>query len=305
MATSRSPIRTRSGNSQEEPRAQQEEDNWITALAFKSVPPFMKEEPEFWFIQAEAAMKTAKIANDEGKYFFLLSQLRPEILRYAADIVRTPPALNKYDTLKQRLLDLYDQTEEARVRQILKTCRMGDEKPSHYVHRLRSLAGGRLEESLLTSIFLAQVPQNLHDILMDIENKDLTKLATIADMVMEIQTPHAAPITHGNMATSFLHQRPEAPRMDASQFLVSQMAEILRRFTALEVRETQREQQPRWRGRSGARSRSRSSSAGRTTGHCYYHRRFGAKAYRCSIPCAWKPKPGETNIPTIAPPAEN
>ncbi|XP_043523046.1 uncharacterized protein LOC122535514 [Frieseomelitta varia] len=184
---------------------------------------------------------------------------------------------------------------------------MGDEKPSHYVHRLRSLAEGRLAESVLTSMFLEQVPQNLHDILVASESTDLTKLAQIADKVME--TPHAAPITHGNMATSFLQQRserqPEAPGMDASQFLASQMAEILRRLTALEMRETRQEQQPRWRSGSGARSRSRSSSARRTTGHCYYHRRFGAKAYRCILPCAWKPKPGETNIPAIAPPAEN
>ncbi|KAK9304207.1 hypothetical protein QLX08_004367 [Tetragonisca angustula] len=73
----------------------------------------------------------AKINSDATKYLFLLSQLRPDKLKYVVDVVDTPPATDKYNALKQRLLELYSETEELKYRQLLKMCRVGDEKPSH------------------------------------------------------------------------------------------------------------------------------------------------------------------------------
>ncbi|XP_043521842.1 uncharacterized protein LOC122534878 [Frieseomelitta varia] len=123
-------------------------------------------------------------------------------------------------------------------------------------------------------MFLVQVRLNVHDILVASWRTNLTTLASIADKLMEIQAPHMAVNTHGNIATpadTKPERPPEVPWMDACQFLSLQVAKLTQKLEAMDVRETRREQ-PRWR----SRSRARSSSIGRNTGYCYYHQRFGA-----------------------------
>lgn len=151
MVTLRSPIRTRPSDTQGEVRVQPEGDTkTINSLAFKSLPPFTN--PRFWFIQAEAALQMAKITSDSTKCLFLISQLRLDILSYIADVVgtlsptSTTPCTNKS----------YSKIEESKAYQLLKTCRMGDEKPSHFLHRLRNLVGNSMSKTILTSIFLEQ-----------------------------------------------------------------------------------------------------------------------------------------------------
>ena len=39
----------------------------------------------------------------------------------------------KYVTIKRRLLNLFSQSEESKVRYLLRTCRIGDEKSSHFL----------------------------------------------------------------------------------------------------------------------------------------------------------------------------
>ena len=42
-------------------------------------------------------------------------------------------------------------------------------------------------------------------------------------------------------------------------------------------------------------SRNRSSRNKSKEGRCFYHRRFGTKATKCTQPCTWKPKPSSEN----------
>ncbi|KAK9293480.1 hypothetical protein QLX08_011587 [Tetragonisca angustula] len=69
-----------------------------------------------------------------------------------------------------------------------------------------------------------------------------------------------------------------------------QLAEITKRMTAMELNISKRRPfQRRFRSKSRGRrplSRHRSSSTGRN-GFCYYHYNFGARAYKCEVPCTW------------------
>ena len=170
----------------------------IGSMALQRLPPFKKENPKFWFIQVESAMQVAKITSDNTKFHYIISQLEPEILSLIADVVETPPAIEKYQTIKRRLLEMFTQSEESKVRHLLRTCRMGDEKPSHFLQRLKNLAGNNVPDSILKTIFLEQIPSSLHDILMASDNNDLARLALLADKISEFKSSQISAVNRGN-----------------------------------------------------------------------------------------------------------
>ncbi|KOX81214.1 hypothetical protein WN51_00122 [Melipona quadrifasciata] len=110
----------------------------ISAVVPQYFPPFDKENPKLWFLQVEAALRTSRITNDSSRFDYIIQRLPADVSRLLENILETPPASNKYETLKNKFLELFGKSEETRVRQLLRTCRMGDEKPSHFLQRMRS-----------------------------------------------------------------------------------------------------------------------------------------------------------------------
>ena len=70
-----------------------------------------------------------------------------------------------------------------------------------------------MSEAILTSIFLEQVPLNLHDILVASAHTDLVSLASIADKIMEFRAPHfRAAISQSSVATPATGTKSDKPR---------------------------------------------------------------------------------------------
>ena len=280
----------------------------MNAVAMQRPPPFQKENPVVWFGLLEAAMNLSKLTNDVTKYYYVISSLDPSTANLIADIIMSPPPVDKYKTVNVRLMKLFGQSEKTRAQESLRTCRMGDEKPSHFLQRLRGLAGSNMPDSVLKSIFLEQVPSSLHDILVASENPDLNKLAALADRVTEywlarvcsmernnmaeFQVPQVASLEQHRVATPAPQNSMAARDDHVTTLLIQQIAELTREVGALKVQNAQHHSRPRWRGRSPSNAgrspaRSRSRSSERNNGACFYHRRFGANANRCIIPCTW------------------
>ncbi|KAK9293481.1 hypothetical protein QLX08_011588 [Tetragonisca angustula] len=157
----------------------------IGAMTPQHLPPFNKENLKLWFLQVEAGMRASKISGDMSKFDHVISRLPSDVALLIQNIIEIPPENNKYDTLKNKLLELFGKSEEIRVRQLLKTCRMGDEKPSHFLQRMRSMVDRNVPDSVLKTVFLEQVPQFLYDVLAVNPEADLTTLALLVDRVME------------------------------------------------------------------------------------------------------------------------
>ena len=141
MATPSSPTCTCSKRLQEESRVPTpDEGPEVNAVAMQRPPPFQKENPVVWFGLLEAAMNLSKLTNDVTKYYYVISSLDPSTANLIADIIMSPPPVDKYKTVNVRLMKLFGQSEKTRAQESLRTCRMGDEKPSHFLQRLRGLA---------------------------------------------------------------------------------------------------------------------------------------------------------------------
>ncbi|XP_018367051.1 PREDICTED: uncharacterized protein LOC108763704 [Trachymyrmex cornetzi] len=161
----------------------------INATYAVRLPLFWRDNPQLWFAQVEAAFSIGRISGDESKFRRVVLNLDQSTLPLVADIVTSPPDKEKYDAIKGRLVSVLGETTATRIRRLLATHELGDDKPSIFLQRLRNLAEGQVSDQILKSIFMERLPENIRAILAISEVTDLSKLAAQADKVMEVAKP--------------------------------------------------------------------------------------------------------------------
>ncbi|XP_046144929.1 uncharacterized protein LOC123988531 [Osmia bicornis bicornis] len=241
----------------------------------------------------------ARITGDDTKYHHIIAQLDQSVLPFVADLLTSPPARGKYDAIKERLINSFDESAEAKLRRVLRSSHLGDEKPSHYLQKLRNLAGNQISEVVLRSLFLEQLPENIRSILV-ISDTSLANLALQADKIQEM---HSVTIAAASRTSSSapLH-RDGGGSTSTMQNQIDRLAKMVEALTVHQSR--QAEQQPRssWQRRSRSRverSPQRPRSREGRSDLCFYHRRFAERAHRCVIPCGW------TGTPPVGPPTSS
>lgn len=83
------------------------------------VPPFWKLNPQLWFKQIEAQFANSAINNDLTKYNTIVGVIDSDVLTYVSDIVLDPPNINLYETLKQRLIKNFTDSDNKKLDQLL------------------------------------------------------------------------------------------------------------------------------------------------------------------------------------------
>ncbi|XP_023236255.1 uncharacterized protein LOC111635512 [Centruroides sculpturatus] len=156
----------------------------ISRVALKH-PQFWDKEADLWFINIEAQFKLAYISQDTTKYYAVVSALNSEVLAYVSDIVRNPPRENLYQTLKDRLIAEFSDSEQKRVKDLLSNAVLGDDKPSHLLRKMRQLASNKVGEEFLRTLWIQRLPKETQAIL-SVSDGDLDKLAQMADKILEL-----------------------------------------------------------------------------------------------------------------------
>jgi len=237
------------------------------------LPPFWKENPALWFAQIEAAFVIARITGDETRFRYTIVNLDQSTLPFVSDILASPPAQGRYETLKARLIASFGETTESKLRRLLRGQEFTDEKPSNVLQRLRNLAQGQCNDSVLGTIFIEHLPENVRTILAISETTDLNKLAAQADKILEVSRP--------NLATITANQVTQVAAGNELRDLKQAIEELTRETARMRFRGEHRNAQEE-------RPRSLSRARRRRLDLCFYHRRFGEKARNCEDPCAWK-----------------
>lgn len=260
----------------------------ISTLSVASkIPEFWPENPRLWFYQVEAILTPQK-TSDANKYFMIVAKLSKDVIQQVADIVASPPESNKYETLKNRLLQIYEESETRQIQKLISEIELGDQKPSQLLRRMKELARGKIEADTLKILWQGHLPAPVRAVLTVTSAKDLEELAVIADKVMETNQPaQINEVARSNQGTSTAFD------------VATIMAEIAK--INLKIAEMDRGRR-RYRSRSGYRnsSQSRSRSRPRRTPEspdwlCSYHFKFRNRARRCVAPCNWKTKTASTS----------
>ncbi|XP_014614559.1 PREDICTED: uncharacterized protein LOC106792598 [Polistes canadensis] len=259
---------------QQHQRGPGDDDDEVKVDAARAVklPPFWKENPVLWFAQAEAAFHIAHVTNDSTKFQHLVVHLDQDVLPFISDIIVAPPERGKFEALKARIISAFDESNETKLRKLLRGSRHTNEKPSHILQRLRHMANGQCTENILRTLFMEQLPDYIGSILAISEVTDLTKLALQADKILEVSKADVATVT-STPARGTRHTTVDAE--------LAELRDMVKNLS-LEVSKLRSR-----RDRSRSRSRNRGSRVKVDNGLCYYHSRFQAQARKCRQPCTW------------------
>ncbi|KAL7725085.1 hypothetical protein ACLKA6_016158 [Drosophila palustris] len=149
------------------------------------LPKFSSNNPNLWFSQIERAFRLHGVTNDDDKFDHATVNLEAEFAVAVEDLLTHPPDANKYEILKNRLLDKFAKSPESKLRRLLQGGETTGFKPSEILAHMRRLAPESSSEPIVRSLFLSEMPQNIRPILTIWEENDLEKLAKIADKMQE------------------------------------------------------------------------------------------------------------------------
>lgn len=222
-------------------------DATASAVTVK-LPVFWPAQPAIWFSQAEAQFALRGISSDSTKYYHVLAALDQDTALRISDVILNTPA-DKYNALKERLLQVFELQESDRAEQLLALAStgLGDRTPSQLMEEILQLLGSKPFCFLCKHIFLRQLPTVVR-----------TQLAA-SDFSKD-------PRTVANQATMLWR----AARVDNQ--LVSNTTVLTSPVSALNA---------------ATKPTKTPSSTPTKDAWCYFHRRFGKAAKKCQTPCSF------------------
>ncbi|GBM60158.1 hypothetical protein AVEN_86295-1 [Araneus ventricosus] len=156
----------------------------LARVAFRA-PPFWETDPDLRFLQLESQFMLSSISTDETKFHTVVAALDSKVLSSVSDIVRNPPADNKYDALKTRIFNYFSLSQSTKLRVLLQDLQLGDKKPSQLLQEMRNLAAEKVSEDVLKTIWMQRLPTSIQQILT-VSNDNLDGLSLIADKVSKV-----------------------------------------------------------------------------------------------------------------------
>lgn len=265
-----------------------------------SLPPLWTDRPQAWFKSIESQFAARRITSDSAKFHLVLARLDQDQFVVVEHLADNPPAQNKYISLKESLLSHYADSQERRLRKLFSGLELGQRRPSVLLAEMRRLAGDRLDQAVIKTLWLDRLPRDIHAILIADEDVPLDTLAKLADRIAEVpysdpSRPHMMGIAEDRIG------KLEKALHDLTMLVTERSAS---RASPVEHTDSRPNTRSRSHGRSGRR-RGRSSSTHDTnappnstagnagdnlpaaSGICYYHWRFGTRANKYTPPCAW------------------
>lgn len=263
------------------------------------IPPIWRDRIRLWFAQFEAIISPQK-KGDQTMFELVIGQLERQDLDEISDIILHPPDKNRYEALKTRLLEAYEESEQRQVQRLLSEMELGDLKPSQLLRRMKSLAGDNIKDSTLRIMWTNHLPQSVRAVLAVSDNiakrSDIHELAMMADKILEQAQPHGAIAAVATTPTAHVPTPPTAHVPTSIEEKIDMLTREIAELKASRSNHEQRRPYSRYRSRSRSASSprhhriQRSNTPRRTeqTGICYYHRRFGKEAQRCTRPCSFE-----------------
>lgn len=250
-------------------------DGEVDHVGSSPAPPtiaFHHNNPRLWFAALECSFDARNIRKQRSRFCHAVSMLPPDIMQDVEEIILNPPEESPYDVLKEAIIGLLRQSDDKRFHQLMEGQSLGDRKPSQLLTAMRrASAGFNVSDELLGTMWKQKLPVACKQILSTLSARaTLNEMATTADAIWSVTD------TVGQVS---------AVRAERSDPLDDRLCRIEQLVSSLSL------QQDSWRrSRSQSaprRSFSRRRSPSSPGGVCWYHRRFGVEARKCTAPCTF------------------
>ncbi|CAE1319646.1 unnamed protein product [Acanthosepion pharaonis] len=227
-----------------------------------------------------ALFDAKRITSQRTRYCYLVEKLPADIVEEVMDLLENVPDDNPYDRLKEAILKRTGASNEAMLRNLFTQVELGDRTPSQLLRHMRTLLGdNKMSENIMRSLWLDKLPTTTTQILASMTEETQTeKLADIADRIHE---------SFQSRRVNSIHPQPAQQRDREFNDLKSTVERLSIQLQVLlqKDRQYRRDKCPGYRKRSF--SRGRTDNRNRKDEICYYHKRFGPEARRCTHPCSF------------------
>lgn len=273
--------------SEQPPKLSLSQEDVETISVKARLPQFWRDKPRLWFAQFETMLTNQKL-GDENKFGLAVAQLEKIDVEQISDIIMSAPNTGRYEELKKRLLSVYEESESKQLQKLLHEVELGDQRPSQLLRRMRDLGRNMIPDGTLRMLWMSHLPSSTRAVLSVSQESKLDALAAMADK-MDEQTKEVNSIC----TCSHANKKTEQPSTSSDSKIIEMIESLTKEIATLKT-DRSRNQYRRPRYQDSQRSRSRSKSTKRNS-VCYFHRKFGTKAYRCRSPCSFdsKNKPAE------------
>lgn len=242
----------------------------VMKIAIK-LPPFWTAQPVLWFQQVEAHFHINNIKKDVSKYYTVIASIESSVLAQVSDIVRQPPEKNKYDALKDRIIERFADSESRKIKKLLSEIELADKRPSQLLNEMRELSGEQVTEEFLKSLFIQRLPADVRAVLSVCKGQ-LDEIAKMADKMLEVGDNHqVSVVSRDNVASG-----------SSMAILEQKLNLLIGEISKLKASNRSRSSSRSYRNRDHSRSRSRSAVRHEK---CWYHFKFGNDANKCIKPC--------------------
>ncbi|XP_066595495.1 uncharacterized protein [Prorops nasuta] len=200
--------------------------NEIQAVWKQKLPTFMSDAPDAWFILVEAQFTASRITSDDTKYLAVLRAVDADTLRQLTDVIRRPPAKDKFEYLKNVILNRLLESRARQVDRLLKNLALADKKPSQLLREMQDLAKGEVGHGILHQLWLERLPAHIHPHLLISSSMGLDGLAEMSDRLMDVFSSSYVMATTTNAHQETHAKRLEQRLSDMQALIVNCMQEI-------------------------------------------------------------------------------
>lgn len=130
-------------------------------------------------VRSEGQFLLNGITQESIKYVYALSQLELRQIKEVKDIITLPPEANKYEAIKNALIQRLPVFQEQRTRQLLELEEIEDRRPSQFLRHLQTLAANNVPDSLLRTLWLGKLPTQMQMILATRTEDRLNNIAEL------------------------------------------------------------------------------------------------------------------------------
>ena len=157
----------------------------VASISVK-LPSFWPDQPQVWFVLAEAEFELAGIVDERVKFSHVARILDSNTTVQVLDILQD--GSKSYSGLKNRLLETYELQPRERAARVIDANGLGDMTPTQWLNKMLPVVpSGEEPGFLFRELFLRQMPQRIQILLASFltntgyKTEDLRRLAKEAD----------------------------------------------------------------------------------------------------------------------------
>ncbi|KAA0196328.1 hypothetical protein FBUS_05985 [Fasciolopsis buskii] len=225
-----------------------------------TLPSFWRTDPPLWFAIAEAQFLIHRVDEQEVRFAYVVAALQPDVARELRELILTPPKENPYEAIKQQLCSMTNSLRQEHIKKQAADEQLGKDAPSKLLQRLREKLDPTCNEDHLKVVFVEKLPLSVQQILEPVYSSlNIVELAHLADRIgTQLACDANREVERPSVAVQLSHL-PDT--LQELKLVIRQLRDYIEA------------------------GNKRCDLDGDAIKICWYHRRYGGKAYKCARSC--------------------